>query len=232
MTLMVGVGAYVLSLPLSAALGAGLTLAVSLLWVVLAAPIFAAGGRTPLDGLLRGGAVADASLVVLLVLAAGSPALSLVGALNIYLLWSAVALTECAAVVLARRSWSRRMLSLAAGMAAVLVAGGPFVGNGLLLGLRGGWRQWSAWAVVALNPLLAAFSCLPGGFACVWQERPILYEHTVLGRDVPMPTVGWYVTAVAYALLAAVFGAVAAGRRRRLSRPGQRGAPTAVAPAG
>ena len=195
------------------------TALLSALWIVVAAPIFAAGGRGLADGLLRGGSVADTGAVVLIVLAAGGDAIALSGAVGLYLIWLSIALAESAVVALARRPTSRHVVAAVAAVLVLAISAAPFWANAAVLALRGPWRLWACRAIVAANPVFATSQCLTDQVEFVWNERPILYEHGVLGRDVPRPAVGWHVTAIAYALAAAAAAALAVIRRRRSGTP-------------
>jgi hypothetical protein len=191
-----------------------LALLVAFGWVVIAAPVFAAGGRSVIDALLRGGAVIDASVVVLIVSAAAGPALGPVGAIKIYLIFCSVALAGCSLVLLGRNVISRHILSVVAVLLILVVAAGPFWANGIITSASAPWRERIAFGVRACNPVFSTIKCLNVGYGFVWSEKPILYEHTVLGRDVPDQSAGWYVTVGVYASLAVALGAVVYVRRR------------------
>jgi hypothetical protein len=222
LTLAVDFTAFALARSLPAPRGAAMTLLVGLLWVLVATPVFAAGGNGPLESLLRGALVPDASLVVLLALAAASPALTLTGALKAYLLWSALAVAQCLLVALSADSARRYVLAVVVSAAAVAVAAGPFWTNALVLAGQASGQRWVTDAVVAVNPAYATLGCLDRGFELVWNERPILYEHSVLGRDAPLTVVSWHVTVLLYAALAALaaLAGAAAWRRRKRAETG------------
>ncbi len=198
-----------------------LTLLVALGWVVVAAPVFAAGGRSVIDALLRGGAVIDASAVVLIVSASAGPALGPVGAIEIYLIFCSVALAGCSLVLLGRNVISRHVLSVVAASLILALAAGPFWVNGIITSASPPWRERVAFGVRACNPVFATTECLSDGTTFVWNERPILYEYTVLGRDVPIRATAWYVTVGVYSVFAFAVGAIAAVRRRERHRPGR-----------
>ena len=204
--------------PVSAAV---VTLLVSLLWIVITAPVFAAGGRSVVDGLLRGGAVVDASIVVLIVLVSAGPAVGPVEAIKIYLIFCSVALAGCSLVLLGRNIANRHVLSAVAVLLISVVAAGPFWANGIIMSASPPWRERVAFGVRAANPVFATTECLTDGPAFVWNERPILYEYTVLGRDVPVRAAAWYVTVGVYSIFAFSVGAIAAVRRRERHRPGR-----------
>lgn len=189
----------------------------SLLWLVLAAPIFAAGGRCLLDGMVRAGAVIDAGIVVLVVLAASGGAVGPLAAVKIYLLWCAVALTECAVTQQAAAPRKRFILGIVAATAVLITAAGPFWTNAIVQSAEGPWANRMALAVTASNPVYATVATVPQA-KFVWNEMPILYELTVLGRDVAIRTCPWYATAIGYAVVALLLMLRAhVGRRRRLT---------------
>ncbi len=191
------------------------TLLVSLLWIIIASPVFAAGGRSVLDGLLRGGAVVDAGAVVLVVLAASGALVGTAGAIKIYLIWCSLTLAGCSLVLLGRNIASRHVLAVFAVLLMLVVAAGPFWANGIIMSASSPWRERVGFIVRAANPVFATTECLAGTPRFVWNERYILYEHTVLGRDVPVRAAAWYVTVGGYGIFAVVFGVIAAAVRRR-----------------
>ena len=195
-----------------AADAAALTLLASVLWVFIAAPIFAAGGRTGLEGLFRGGSVIDASIVLLVVLAVRGRPLQWMGAVKVYLILAAVGLTQCALVWTAGSARARHVLAAAAVLLVLAVSAGPFWANGAIMAAPGPWRDRIGYAVVAANPVFAFAGCLPKG-SFIWHQKPLLYEFTVLGRDSPMHPAAWYVTVMVYAVLAAAVAAAAVARR-------------------
>ncbi len=197
------------------------TLLVSLLWVVIAAPVFAAGGRTILDGLLRGGAVLDSSIVVLIVLVtAGGGAVGPLGAVKIYLIWCSLVLAGCSVVFLARRLASRHILAGVVIIILLVVAAGPFWTNTLILSAGPVWQGRIAFVVRAFNPVFATAGCLDDSDAFVWNESPVLYEYTVLGRHVPSGAVAWYFTVGAWAVIAALICIAGASRHARFGDTG------------
>ncbi len=191
-------------------------LAGSLLWVVVAAPAFAAGAATLLEGLLRGAAVIDAGIVLPIVLAAAGEHLTAGGAVAAYLLSCTLALAACGLAWQSRRRSRRRVLAAVAGVVVVAVAAAPFWANAALLAAELDARPPLAAALTVANPVYATSGCLAGG-GFVWHERPMLYERTILGRDggVPVTVARWYLTALVYAAAAAalILRAALAGRR-------------------
>ena len=82
------------------------------LWIVIASPIFAAGAPAAGGGLLRGAAVADGGGVLLIVLILATDAVSVWGAVKIYLIWMSVALAESALAAAAVKAATRTEMTI------------------------------------------------------------------------------------------------------------------------
>ncbi len=178
-----------------------MTLLGSLLWVVTAAPIFSASGRSLLEGLLRGGCVADASCVVLIAVGAGD-ALTAGGVVKAYLVWAAMALAAAALAQQAGSARGRHVLAACAVVAVLVLAASPFWANGAILAADPPWQARLAASATALSGAWATIDCLANvGF--VWNEAPVLYACTVLQRDMHFDPPGWHATAVVFAAFAA-----------------------------
>jgi hypothetical protein len=202
-TIAVQVGTYLAARPaMGADGGAVLALLAGLLWLMLATPIFAAGGAGVVDALLRGGAVLDASAALLIVLVATSRTVTLPGAVKIYLIWCGLGVAECTLVLLSRRPGNGRVVAAVAIVLALAVAAAPFWANGVITAVEGRQRVAVTFIVKATNPVFATSGCLRSGAGFIWNEAPLLYECTVLGRDVPMPSAPWHFTFAAYCVLA------------------------------
>jgi len=213
-TIAVQVGAYAAARAMVAPPTAAVTaLLLGLLWVIIATPIFAAGGAGLWDAVFRGGPVLDASAVMLIVLAVGKM-LSPAGAVKIYLIWCSVGLFECGLVVLARRFESRLLAASLAILIVLAIAAGPFWANGIILAADGPWRGRASLLVTAANPVYATAACLPSRLGFIWHEGPILYDCTVLARDVPKPKADWLATTAGYAAAGGCLFVVALIRRR------------------
>ena len=195
-----------------------LTLGASLLWLMIAAPILSATGRTAFEGVCRGGAVADASLVVVIVLAAGE-GLSAAGAVKIYLVWAGVALAGSATARMAGSARMRRVAASAAVLAGVILAAAPFWANGAILATRSPSRERLASLSAGVSGAYVTFMCMDD-VDVVWTEKPILYGHTVLGRDVQFAPPAWWATAAGYGAASAAILCGPAFIRRRGDRRG------------
>jgi len=111
-------------------------LAICVLWVAIATPALAASGRTAMGALFRGGIVADASLVSLLVLWACCDEVTGLGALKIYCVLAALALAGVAVTRLARSSAGRYICAVLASVVLRGVLAGPFWIGGPIRGAR------------------------------------------------------------------------------------------------
>lgn len=192
-----------------------LGLLLGLLALVVLAPALAASGRDAWGVFARAAAAIDASLVLLAVVAARGEALDAGGVLKLYLLWAAVGLAQTALVGLSRGPRGRAALAVAAVALVLGLAATPFWANQLVMQSRGAARRAVTSAVVTANPVLATAAALPGQAQFYWPERGILYEYTVLGRDVPARAAAWGRTALAYAAAAAILAGLAVLARRR-----------------
>ena len=214
-TVVVQLGVYAIARgAMTPAVSTRVSVLFGLFWVVLAVPIFAAGGARALDGLFRGGPVLDASAVLLIVLAAAGQITAL-EAVKIYLLWCGLGLAQIAMVSTAKQARGQQIVAAVAILIVLALAASPFWANGMILAGSQPWRERFSYALMAMNPVFATIRCLPGGVGFVWNEGPILYECTSLSRDVPVPEAPWYVTAAAYGVIAAALAGVTALRRRR-----------------
>ena len=179
---------------------------VALLWVTLAGPTLAAGGRTRLAALVRGGMVADGSGVALLVMAAASPALGLLSAVKVYLVLAAVALAGISAVLLARGAVARQVTAMAAALVLSAILAGPFWIGGLLGWLDEPATGTAAKAAVWANPFYSATAALGPRVPFVWHLAPRMYQWTRLGTDVAVAPPRWWQAAVVYLAVAAGLG--------------------------
>jgi|GEM_PF-1449410 len=191
----------------SAALAA---LAACCVWVSLAAPIGAAGGRGAFGALLRAGMVADATAVTLLVLWLAVEELSFSAVAGVYLTLAAVALAGAAAARIGRCRAGR--YAFAMGLAVLLMAAlaSPFWCGGLLAALEGEARTAAAHAVVYANPFFSVSSAVAADLDFVWHQSGILYDITRLGDYAAAPPLPWYTATLVYGVLALVLGIVAA----------------------
>jgi hypothetical protein len=214
-TVAVEVGAYALAVAgqapqAQAALG---SLAVSVLWVALAAPVLAATGRGTLGALLRGLAVIDASAVLLAILALAGPCVTLLGGVEVYCILAAMGLAAVAAVCLARSQAGRFALAVAASAVLLLAAGSPFWIGGALRAAPEDWAGRIAAAGVYVNPFYAVTGALAESARFIWHQAPVLYRITRLGDYAPAPAPAWYAPVLLCSAAAALLGVAAKLRR-------------------
>ncbi|MFW6066381.1 MAG: hypothetical protein ACOC9S_06125 [Planctomycetota bacterium] len=190
------------------------TLAVATLWVALTAGPLAAGAQTALGSILRGGVVVDASIPVLVLLAAAGP-VTVLGAIEVYCILAAVALSAIALVRIAGTAWGRCALATVASVLLFVLLASPVWAGALLTTGGGAARRWVARLVVAVNPFYAVASATAESTGFVWHEAPLMYSLTPLGRHVVAPSPPWYATVVIYACVAAMFAGVAIVRKNR-----------------
>lgn len=189
-------------------------LAVSTVWVSLAAPILSAGPQRGLAAWMRGGVTADATAVTLAVLWLSTPWMTFLGAANIYLILGMVAVAAVTVVRCGRTALARRRLAGGVSVALMAAVTTPLWSNGLIMALQGSARQAAVKWLMAVNPLAAIFAATAKSLGFVWSESPVMYRITVLGHYVPVPRVGWLATILVYAGLTSAAVAVMLCRRR------------------
>ncbi|MFP4054379.1 MAG: hypothetical protein ACLFV7_11025 [Phycisphaerae bacterium] len=210
----------------SASLAAVATAAV---WTALAAPIVAAGAKSWLGALLRGGAVADASLIALLVLWLHTPSdpgagVPFVAVWKMYCMLAVVALAGAAVTRLGTSEARRYALGvLAAGVGLALLAT-PFWVEGILQDSR--YQQ--AYRTAALAQWWNPFYSLAAAMDFSWNYASRMYNITGIGEDIPGPRVHWYTGVVRWGVAAAVLWCLAglkawlASRRNAADLPAYR----------
>jgi hypothetical protein len=177
-------------------------LAVASLWLALAPAGFASTGRGILSPLLRGGIVADATGLCVLVLWLTTPCVHFLGAIEIYCLAWSMALVSIAAIWIARKPVGR---CIAAVIFATL-----FVLTLTSLLWLGAWigpepstqdSALASWAV-GINPFCAMTSVVAQEVRFVWHEWGRMYRWTPVG-EYAMPTpIEWYETCLLYLSIA------------------------------
>ena len=185
-------------------------LAVCVLWTALAAPILAAFGRTAIGAILRGGIVADASLVSLMVLWAACDEMTLAAALKIYCILVAVALAGIAATRLARTPAGRCACAVAASAVLLAALASPFWIGGAIHGQTRATAEGVVAAAVYTNPFYAATACLTETARFVWHQAPVMYRITRIGDYAAAPPLLWYPAAIVYLTAAGVLAILAA----------------------
>ena len=188
------------------------TMAVATVWIALAVPIFAAGGRGAFDRFIRGGTVIDATGAILCILWMLCPQLGLLSALKIYAVLASMGLAGIVAVCAARSDRWQAIVAVMAAVVMVVALTTPFWGNGILVGLDGSARQGAATGMVAVNPVFSMAAASARDLHWVWNEAPRMYRTTVLGQIMPVPSVSWYVTPLIWLGLAGIAAVVALWR--------------------
>jgi len=181
--------------------------AVCVLWTVLAAPAFAASGRTAMGAIFRGGVVADMGLVCLLVLWGLCPQVTFAAALKIYCVLAAVALAGIAATRLARTPAGRYACAVVATTLLLALLASPFWVGGAIHDRPRPAAEWLVEAAVRTNPFYAATAALTETTRFVWHQATVMYRITRIGDYAAAPPLAWLPTVIIYLVAAAVLGA-------------------------
>ncbi len=188
-------------------------LAVSAVWIALASPALAAGGERRMSCWLRGGSVADASAITLIVLWLTVSQMTFLAAVKIYCIYGGMCVAAVGVVTLGRASRSRCAL---AGLSALvlMVALSSLVWLGGPAGdmEREQAMTFAKWAVRA-NPFAGVMSALSDTMPRVWSEFPLMYELSSLGDTIPLSPVSWHASLAVFLPMAAL--CVGAGLIRR-----------------
>ena len=189
------------------------TLATCVLWVALVTPTLAASGRTAMGALFRGGIVADASCVSLLVLLACCDEVTGVGALKIYCVLVALALAGVAVTRLARRSAGRYICAVLTSTVLLGILAGPFWIGGPIRGAQRETAEDLVAAAVYANPFYAATACLTKTSRFVWHRSSVMYRITRIGDYASAPPMRWYWAVCVYLFAAGAMACLAVGAR-------------------
>ena len=190
-------------------------LAVAVLWVAAAAPLAAAATDDTLAALLRGGSVVDASVVLLTVVWAASPAVTLGAAAKTYCVLLAAGLAGIAACRVGRTGSGRLVLAVAAGVVLLALAASPFWIGGAIHGVRGEAAGDIVAAAVYANPFYSITAALAEETGFVWHEAGVMYRITRIGDYSPAPPACWYAAAGIHACVAAGLAGLGLARHRR-----------------
>jgi hypothetical protein len=174
-------------------------------WVALGSAIFAAGPRSALSGLLRGGCVADATAVLLVVLWLCTPAVTFYSAVKLYCIYASVALCSIAIARCASTVRFRYLGAVAAGVFLTGLQAGLFWLPGLLQLAPTDYKSTLAGFGLRANPLYGVFSAIAEESGFVWHYAEVMYRITPLGEDIAVPPVHWYEPMVVHLAIAAVF---------------------------
>lgn len=197
------------------------TLAATAVWVALACPVLAAGAKGAISALLRGGIVADASAVALLVLwAVGRLApgegecLSFLAAVEIYCIVLAMALVGVAGARCGRTPTGRYVAGVVAAVAMTALLATPFWITGPALAVEGAARRLVVSAAVFFNPFYSMTSAVADRVRFVWHHTGAVYDLSALS-DFGAPPVPWYSAVAIYLPLAGILAATHLIRRPR-----------------
>jgi len=195
-------------------------LAAAMLWVALACPILAAAAPGGFSALLRGGVVADASCVTLLVLWAvgrwgATPAyVTFPAAVEIYCTFVAVALVGIAAARCARTHPGRFAAAVGAAVLLTAALASPFWIAGPLKAAGPQGRGILLAAAVYANPFYSVCSAVAPEMLFVWHQEGRMYGISGL-FDFGPPPVPWYSATIIYGSLAGILAATHLVRKRR-----------------
>jgi len=186
-------------------------------WVALAAPILAAGAPGALAAVLRGGIVADATAVLLVVLWLTRPEVTFLAAVEMYCIYASVALCGVAAGCVASTPAGRYAAAVVATVVLLAVQAGPFWLPGVCQFVAQGHKTAVAGIGLRANPVYGIFSAMAGDSGFVWHfDAPLMYRITQLGEDIPVPVVRWYHPVAIYLGAAGILAATHLVRRRRV----------------
>ena len=176
-------------------------------WVALASAIFSAGPRSTMSGLLRGGSVADATAVLLVVLWLCTPEVTFLSAVKLYCIYASVALCSIAAARCASSLRFRYLWAAAGSAFLAALQGGLFWLPGLLQFLPADCRPAIAGMGLRANPLYGAFSAIADKSGFVWHYAEVMYRITPLGEDIAVPPVQWYEPMAVHLAIAGILAA-------------------------
>jgi len=221
-TVLVELGAYaagrILGIgPKASALAA---LATAAVWTALAAPAAAAGPRRPLHALCRGGVVADASAVTLIVLwliarhpQTAQPYVTFLAAVKIYCTLAAMALAAVAVVLCARRGAGRHILAVGTAVVLVLLLS-SLLWAGIPLAVAPPEARTRVAAVALwINPFCSIGAAVVAQTDFVWTRYGMMYRLNSV-CDYPTPNVPWYAATVCCLCVAGIAGAAGFLRHR------------------
>lgn len=180
-------------------------LAMASLWLSLASPALAASGRGILSSLLRGGIVADATGLCVLILWLATPCVRFWGAIQIYCLAWSMALVGIAAVWIARKPVGRLIACVTTAMLFALALTSLLWLGAWIGPAPGSWDTSLATWAVGINPFCAMTGVVARDVHFVWHEWGRMYTWTPVGEyAMPAPT-EWYETCLLYLTLVVGF---------------------------
>ena len=184
-------------------------------WVALASGIFAAGPHSTISGILRGGCVADATAVLLVVLWLCTPEVTFLSAVKLYCIYASVALCSIAAARCASSLRFRYLGAVAGAVCLSALQGVLFWLPGLLQLVPTDYKTVVAGMGLRANPLYGVFSAISDESGFVWHYADVMYRITPLGEDIAVPPVQWYEPMVVHLAIAGILAASWLLRARR-----------------
>ena len=189
------------------------TLAMMVVWVPIAAAAWATGATGLGRCCLRGGEMADASAIALIMFWL-TGAISFVGAVKLYCILMVVALFACAIVSLSRCVRRRVVLAGVASVISVVMLASPVWLSGPANTMsQETVRPLTVWAVRA-NAYFATTEAIADRINFVWIDSGLMYRLTPLGDHLALPRAEWYWPIVIFLPSAAIIGAIGVLIRR------------------
>ncbi len=189
------------------------TLAMMVVWVPIAAAAWATGGTDLGRCCLRGGEMADASAIALIVFWL-TGAISFVAAAKVYCILMAVALFACAIVSVSRRVNRRVVLAGVVSLVVLVTLASPVWLSGSASTMsQESIRPLTVWAVRA-NAYFATTEAIADRINFVWIDSGLMYRMTPLGDRLALPRTDWYWPVAIFLPIAAIIGATGILYRR------------------
>jgi hypothetical protein len=172
-------------------------LAVAVLWCGIAPACFATGGETAWSRVIRGGCVADATCISLLVVwlvPQGGASLDFMAVVKLYCICASMAIAACAAVSIFRSAAKRCAAAVLTAVFFMVLLTSPLIVNARLENLPSdseAYRRTAAMSV-GINPFFAACDAVVERTGFHWSTAEWMYTHTSLGESAAPGEVGWY----------------------------------------
>ncbi len=199
------------------------TLGIMSLWTVISSGPLAWWGRGNFLALLRGGLVADATCISLLIIWLQSPndsGLSFSGVVKLYCVFTAVTLAGVSAVLCVKRPAARLTVAVIVVGLLFCALASPVWASVHLGGSEPSPEAQQAianWAV-RINPFYAACDAVVFETNFIWHGWGEMYDLTRIGEYVSPVGVRWYQTVFLYLAAAIFFGIIALLRSRGRGR--------------
>lgn len=186
-----------------------------LLWLLLLATTAAVGAAAltrntrPLRSIwLSMALLSDVCGLLLLLVAWDSGPLIWRDLLQLYLLLVSWLACCTAAAIALRRIGPGAAATLPLTLAALLLAA-PVTAWPLVRALQGSVQTWAASLLSHACPTLALFAATAASRPYAWAQAGVMYHLTALGQDVPLPLPVWWISALAYSVVAVLLSLLA-----------------------